>query len=135
MTSSQTIASPIMEASGESGVHMEPAEDDIGSDHSQETAFSQTADLKSNQTLSAAAKKSTDDDDIVPWMDSKPNGSGETHRDGLENETVAVTRSKKRRYPYGPLFFIMTATAGQRYTILVDAAHWHCYHGTSNRHY
>lgn len=112
-----------MEGSDESGVHMEPAEDDIGSDHSQETAFSQTTDLKTNQTLSATTEKSADDDNniilIVPRMDSKPNGHGETRQDGLENETTVATSSKKRRYPYGPLFFIMTATAGQRYKIIL----------------
>lgn len=94
-----------MEASGESGVHMEPAEDDIGSDRSQETAFSQTADVKSNTTTSLAVKFADD---------TKSSGSDES-RDEVENEAAAAIRSKKRRYPYGPLFFIMTATAGQRY--------------------
>lgn len=31
-------------------------------------------------------------------------------------ETTATVVSSKRRYPYGPLFFIMAATTGQRYT-------------------
>ena len=100
-----------MEASsGESGVHMEPAEDDIviGSDRSQETAFSQTADVMKSSTTAGASL-------VVKFADGTKSSGSDESSDEPENETVAATSSKKRRYPYGPLFFIMTATAGQRY--------------------
>lgn len=93
-----------MEVSGESGVHMEPAEDDLGSTHSQETAFSQTVDMKSSHQSAPAAKVKFADD-----TEASDESQGEEN-----TETEPATEAKKQRYPYGPLFFIMTATAGQR---------------------
>ena len=65
-------------------------EDGAASDDSQETTFSSTTE-KSNP-ISAKGDRSEDE---------------------LETKTLLGSR-KKGRYPYGPLFFIMMATAGQR---------------------
>ena len=73
-------------------------EDGAASDDSQETAFSATTGGKTD--LSTA----TSTENIEELQDE----------DSLEESPLLGVARKKGKYPYGPLFFIMTATAGQR---------------------
>ena len=75
-----------------------PEDDGAASDDSQETTFS-AATTAEKLNSAAASMEELRDEDV----------------DGIEGSPLLDPARKKGRYPYGPLFFIMTATAGQRY--------------------